>query len=296
MNPHSLLAVVTGEASDRAVLDTALSVAEPEAAEITVLHVKADPQSVIPVLGDGLSGAVAGQMMAAMEEEVEIRAKGARSTFDIWSREAGIPIGGPVFTTSVQGKVSAIWREVMGRANNTAGYLGRNADLAVLARSGDITGSDAIESCLFNSGRPVLLAPSQGVSQLGRHIGIFWNGSSQAARAVAEAIPLLRKAERVTVYTTGAEGRAPTGGDLSRRLSKMGLTVVVDLVRPALERHGETFDLEPDGQALIKAAERDGVDLIVMGGYGQSRFRELILGGVTSLVIERGRIAALLSH
>jgi nucleotide-binding universal stress UspA family protein len=57
----------------------------------------------------------------------------------------------------------------------------------------------------------------------------------------------------------------------------MGLTVVVNLVRPDLERDGETFDLEPDGEALIKAAERHGVDLIVMGGYGHSRFQELIL-------------------
>ena len=148
-------------------------------------------------------------------------------------------------------------------------------------------GLGTIEGCLFNSGRPVLLAPVQKPSRLGRHVCILWNGSSQAARAVGDAIPLLRRAERVTVYTTGVEGLAPPAGDVARRLSKMGITTRVDLV----ELEGRSA-----AEALMEAVERDEVDLIVMGGYGHSRFRELILGGVTRVVIERSRTAALLSH
>jgi nucleotide-binding universal stress UspA family protein len=287
MSPQSILAVVTGEVRDRAVLDTARTIAEPEPAEIIVLHVKVDPQSVIPLMGDGLSGSMVGEVISAIERDAEIRAKQARSTFELWGRESGTTIGRAGAAAPLQGKVTAVWREIVGHEDDVAARLGRNTDLIVLARREDMPGMGTIEACLFNSGRPVLLAPTQIARSLGHHIGVLWNGSSQAARAVGDAIPLLRNAERVTVYTTGAEGPAPTGGDLARRLSRMGIRAVLDLVR---------LDGTAAGEALMGAAEQDQVDLIVMGGYGHSRFRELILGGVTRLVIERSGTAALLSH
>lgn len=287
MAPQSILAVLAGEGSDRVVLDTTLDVSDPETAEITVLYVKPDPQLAIPLLGDGLSGAMAGEVIAAIERDAEIRAKEARSAVELWSREMGIPIATTAESFAAEPKRMVVWRELVGREDDAAAYLGRNADLIVLARREDMPGMGTIEACLFNSGRPVLLAPSEKRGKLGRHVGILWNGSSQAARAVAEAMPLLRSAGKVTVYTTGAEGPAPSAGDLGRRLSRMGITTMVDLVR----QNGRSA-----GEVLMDAAERDEVDLIVMGAYGHGRFQELILGGVTRLALERSRIAALLSH
>jgi hypothetical protein len=69
------------------LFDVFADIFDPEGAEITVLHVKADPQAVIPLMGDGLSGAMAGEVIAAMERDAEIRAKEARSTFELWSRK-----------------------------------------------------------------------------------------------------------------------------------------------------------------------------------------------------------------
>ena len=284
---QSILAVVTGDGKDRAVLDTALAVSASEPAEITVLHVKTDPQYAIPLMGDGLSGTISGEFIAAMERETEIRAKKARSAFESWSRETGTAVEAAEGAVLIRAKVTAVWREVVGREDELPAYLGRNADLIVLARREDMPGLGTVEACLFNSGRPVLLAPLQQPSKLGRHVGILWNGSSQAARAVADAKSLLRKAERVTVYTTGAEGLAPSAGDVARRLSRMGISTLVDMVR---------LEGRSAAGALMEAVERDEVDLIVMGGYGHSRFREMILGGVTRLVIEQSRTAALLSH
>jgi nucleotide-binding universal stress UspA family protein len=286
MSLQTILALVTGDASDRTVLDTALAVAVPGPAEIIALHVKADPQSIIPLLGDGMSGTMAGEVTAATERDAASRAAAVRSTFEDWSRDKNIALE-PTTSTAERAGAVACWRELVGREDEAAAYLGRNADLIVLARRGDVPGIGAIEACLFNSGRPVLIAPSQSPTKLGRHIGILWNGSSQAARAVGDAMPLLRHAERVTVYTTGSEGRAPAAGDFARRLSRMGITTMLDMVR---------LEGRSAGEALIGAAERDGVDLIVMGGYGHGRFRELILGGVTRYAIERSRTAVLLSH
>lgn len=286
MSAHTILAIVTGEPSDRAVLDAALAVAAPEAVEITALHVKADPQAVIPLLGDGLTGVMAGEVIAAIERDAAARAAQARAVFDRWSRERKVAIEPPQATQTVSG-VAAVWRELTGREDDAAAYLGRNADLLVIARREDMHGMGTVEACLFSSGRPVLLAPTAPSAKFGSHVGVFWNGGCQAARAVGDAMLLLGNAQRVTIYTTGAEGPAPTAGDLARRLTRMGITTLVDLVSPGLNS---------TANALLSAAERDGVDFIVMGGYGHGRFREMILGGVTRVVIETGRTAALLSH
>jgi nucleotide-binding universal stress UspA family protein len=284
MSAHTILAVVSGDTGDRAVLDTAVAVAAPELGVIDALHVKADPREVLPLLGEGIS--MAGEVIAAIERDSAARAAQARAVFDQWSGERKVTVQ-PTDTGQTMGGVTAIWREVTGRESEAASYLGRNADLLVLARREDMPGMGTIEACVFNSGRPVLLAPATVPTKLGRHIGVFWNGSCQAARAVGDAMELLRQAERVTVYTTGAEGPAPTAGELARRLSRVGITTLVDMVSPGVRIPAE---------ALMTAAERDGIDLIVMGGYGHGRFREMILGGVTRAVIETGRTAVLLAH
>ena len=195
MLAHTILAIVTGEPSDSAVLEAALAVAAPEAVEITALYVKADPQRVIPLLGDGLSGAMAGEVIAAIERDDATRATQARAGFDQWSRERKVAIQPAPAAQAISG-VAAIWRELTGREDDAAAYLGRNADLLILARREDMPGMGTVEACLFNSGRPVLLAPTAPSAKFGSHVGVFWNASCQAARAVGDAMPLLRNAQR----------------------------------------------------------------------------------------------------
>jgi nucleotide-binding universal stress UspA family protein len=144
----------------------------------------------------------------------------------------------------------------------------------------------------LNSGRPVLLAPYAGqFPTLGERPLIAWNGSVEAVRAVSAAIPLLRRAANTTVAVfnpgagTGIHGEEP-GADIALYLSRHG--VKVDVMQ-------EKTDAEA-GEALLSLAANLNSSLLVVGCYGTSRFREILLGGATRTVLESMTIPVLMSH
>ena len=152
----------------------------------------------------------------------------------------------------------------------------RHVDLTILGQaSGDAAADQArtIEALLFGSGRPILLLPSVGTYKTElRHILCAWNGSREATRALADAMPLLRRAEHVTVLSADPPGAAhrDAGADIALHLARHGVNV----------RTSPTYsgDLTV-GDALLNRAADLGADLLVMGGYGHSRTREAIFGG-----------------
>ena len=130
-----------------------------------------------------------------------------------------------------------------------------------------------LESALFESGRPVLIAPPASPRSLGTNILIAWNRSTEQARATAFAMPLLRLAERITILTVeGATVAGPSGVELARSLKMNGIAAEPMTVAAGKVSAGETI--------LEKAAEL-GCDLIVKGAYTQSRLRQMIFGGTT---------------
>lgn len=149
------------------------------------------------------------------------------------------------------------------------------------------------EGVLFGSGRPVLLVPPSWKGlELGRNVVVAWNGKREAARALADAAPLLDKADLVTIMTVDAQpsvdgvGPAP-GADIAAHLARRGLRVEVRNL-DGLGR--DSSDI------LMEGAARIGADLIVMGGYGRARLREWIFGGVTRAVIENAQVPVFMSH
>lgn len=181
-----------------------------------------------------------------------------------------------------------------GLAAGDAAVHARHADLTVMMRPGGDNWRIAVfEGVLFGSGRPVLLVPPSWKGQgLGRNIVVAWNGKREAARALADAAPLLDKADLVTILTVDAEpsvdgvGPAP-GADIAAHLARRGLKVEVRNL-DGLGR--DSSDI------LMEGAARIGADLIVMGGYGRARLREWIFGGVTRAVIENAQVPVFMSH
>jgi nucleotide-binding universal stress UspA family protein len=158
----------------------------------------------------------------------------------------------------------------------------RRADLTIVTRpalgSEDRAHCAAFETVLFGSGRPVLLAPPAWSGEsLGDRILIAWNATREAARAVADAMPLLAKARDVVIATIdaipnqGGHGPAP-GKDLAVHLERHGVNVRVNNV----DGMGRT-----EAGALMDEAAALEADLIVMGGYGHARARQWLWGGVT---------------
>lgn len=172
---------------------------------------------------------------------------------------------------------------------------GRLVDLIAIGRPGDDNTGPAVETwnaALFESGRPVLVVPpgfaGDTTQRFGRRIAIAWNGSSQAARAVTAALPLLHGAETISVLTTPSDRTAASSGEaLVNYLAWHGLTAGPRVVDAASE---------PVGQALMDAAAGMNADLVVMGAYTHSRLVRLILGGVTRTVLERSTVPVLMAH
>jgi nucleotide-binding universal stress UspA family protein len=145
----------------------------------------------------------------------------------------------------------------------------------------------ALEAALFESGRPVLLAPPNGHRTLGENILIAWNGTPEAARTVAFAKPLLRRARHVCVVTLeGGQQPEPSGEHLARYLQLNGISCEARSVDAAPER----------GAAFLAEAQRLGSDLVVKGAYTQSRLRQMIFGGATRHVVTEATVPVLLAH
>jgi nucleotide-binding universal stress UspA family protein len=154
--------------------------------------------------------------------------------------------------------------------------------------------ADLPDYVIANAGRPVLLVPYAGkFDSVGERALIAWDGSLEAARAVSGAIPLLRKAKLVQVAVfdpkvgLNAHGEEP-GADIALYLARHGVTVEVS-------RRYTEGDIDI-GNALLSHLDDFGADLAVMGGYGHSRFREVLLGGVTRTVLQSMTVPVLMAH
>ncbi len=173
----------------------------------------------------------------------------------------------------------------------------RYADLAVVGQfdpSTTVPGvmPDFVETVALNSGRPVLVVPYAGPASAPlRRPLVAWDGGLPASRAIASALPLLREAGTIDVVMFNPRAEAHVhgdepGADLALYLARHGLQVNV------IERSA-SGDI---GAALLSTAADLGSDLIVMGAYGHTRFREVVLGGVTRTVLQSMTVPVLMAH
>lgn len=175
------------------------------------------------------------------------------------------------------------------------------ADLVIVSQRGAtsvdlIERGDVAQYVVLHAGRPVLLLPADYATRpIGKRIMVAWDASAAAMRAVGDALPLLRRADSVAIVAfTGAdydEGAGPgpqPGQDLAQYLARHGVKVnVIDCAPPSSSERGAAL--------LAQAAQLDA-DLLVMGGYGHSRLRELMLGGATRVVLAEMTLPVLMSH
>ena len=174
----------------------------------------------------------------------------------------------------------------------------RYADLAILGQADpdDPTGTSArlVEAAFLAGGRPVLVVPHAGrpTGLPAQRILAAWDGSREATRALHDALPLLERAARVVLVVV----------DPDRLRDKVGEVAGADIVAH-LARHGIAVELSTPasgglttGEVLLAKAADEAAELLVMGGYGHARLRELVLGGTTRYVLKHMRVPVLLSH
>jgi len=171
--------------------------------------------------------------------------------------------------------------------------LARLFDLSVLPVYGHAETASLLEALVFSSGRPVMLLPETDAARAPGASGtilIGWDGSRPAARALADALPFLATASAVEIVAVTGEKALPDNLPVD--------AIVRHLARHGIEADGREVPAEGKdaGTALLDHAERVGASLLVMGAYGQSKFREFVLGGATRTIVSAPRLPVLLSH
>ena len=194
------------------------------------------------------------------------------------------------------GNAGAEWRESAAEPAAAVCLSARYADLVVAAQPEPQDEAEVravAHELALAAGRPVLFVPYAGrFATAGQRVLIAWDAGREAARAVSDALPLLRRAETVEVAVFDPErgrrehGEQP-GADVALYLARHGVKVSV------ARQSGANFEV---GAQILSRAADTGADLIVMGAYGHSRVRELVLGGVTRIMLESMTVPVLMSH
>jgi nucleotide-binding universal stress UspA family protein len=210
----------------------------------------------------------------------------ARNLFETFMQTHGVPRA-----TSTE-SLSYGWLPDAPEGDYFVGSHGRIFDLTVVGRPGsDPRGPRMamLETALFESGHPILIAPPRPVQRIGARVLIAWNCSTEQARATAFAIPILKQADQVTVLTVdgGAAVPGPTGDQLCGYLKSHGVSA-----------QSLTVGLEgrSTGQAILANAAALGCDLLIKGAYTQSRLRQLIFGGATRDILLHATLPVFMAH
>lgn len=225
------------------------------------------------VIGRGASPAY----LAAMRETAEEHRAAAEADFAEGCRRDG---------------VSAEWRLVQGDPSGQLIEQSRYADLLAMdlrpprTLEGRLSPSLA-EATILSAACPLLLVPGPVPASIGRRVVVAWKSSRESARAVHEAVPLMKAADEVTVLTVGPveDDRVP-GADISTYLARHGIKV---------ELRTQSAD-DDEGRIILAEAKALGADLLVMGAYGRTRLRELVLGGVTRHVLTHATLPVMMVH
>jgi nucleotide-binding universal stress UspA family protein len=279
MSYKDLLVVLDSEPTAHGRAELAAALAERFSAHLVALYPLPTPQ--VPGNLGYYDPALLAPFFADLRQRARDAAAKAREMFE--------------HTAALKG-LSAEWREIPEGPEADPVVHARYADLAILGQLDPDRGETEWirprpERVGLAAGRPVLVIPYAGhFENVGRRVVIAWNATREAARAVADAMPLLASAELVTVLTIDpregpdAHGEVP-GADIAAHLARHGVTAQIErTVSGGL----------PVGEVLLSRIADLGADLLVMGVYGHSRARELLLGGATRTLLRSMTVPVLM--
>ena len=188
--------------------------------------------------------------------------------------------------------VAGEFRVMEGDLADAVAMCGRYSDLLVVGQPDpdNPAPTDSLaEDLLLAAGRPILVVPYAGdLGHMGRRVMVAWSGTREATRAVHDAMPMLQQAEEVVVFSVNPEDSDHiAGADISTHLARHGVN--------ATPRHIVAPDMRVADSVLSAVADH-GINLLVMGGYGHSRLRELAFGGATRAIMQSMTCPVMMSH
>ncbi len=281
----------------QSMLETAWLAATAFGSTIQGLYIRrALPGIVVADIGG--YAAAAPDLVESFEAEDRERGASARRAFEEFLQGKGVTLSEPSTDAGPapdgpagENRPSATWAEEIPPGDAAVGMYARLFDLTVVGRpvqGASTPAASTLETVLFDSGRPILIAPPNPPKSLGSTAVVSWNASTETARAVAFAMPLLRRAERVVVLAVeGVMVAGPTAADAARHLQQNGI---------AAESREATTNGRSGGETILAEAAALGADVLVKGAYTNSRLRQMIFGGATSKILAAAELPVFMAH
>jgi nucleotide-binding universal stress UspA family protein len=287
MTMRGILVHVDEHRALQSVLTCALLAARRFDSQIDGLHARPGAPRIIPVAPEG-AFIPASEIVEDLERADRDLDQQLRERFDAFMREHGVPAVASVLPGA---EVAAAWREDAVTGYEALGSTGRAYDLIAVARplpGAAVPSMSALEAALFESGRPVLIAPPTPPEKLGDVVVVAWNGSTETARTIGLAMPFLAQAETVVVLSV-EDGMVPgpSGGEIAHGLMRHGIAAKTQQIR-AGDR--------PVGAAILDHCQELGADLLLKGAYTHSRLRQMIFGGATSHILGAAELPVIMAH
>ncbi len=284
-----ILVPLDGSNGGAQVLETALIVANRFRAHIDALHISPIASDTLPYMPYRLPAKLEKTVLAQAEDEAKHRASGVRAQFEEFCRTNGVTLS----ERPIEGvDVSAALRHMTGHVAELLVRHGRFADLITIARPqlkpSTLRRSpvgENLEAIMLRTGRPILIVPPNWNARRVQSAVIGWNGSLEATRSLAMAMPWLPQMRAVTVLVS--KKKADSAEVLVDYLAWHG--VCADIL--ILSKNGHTL-----GEAILSHCAEVGAEFLVVGGFTHSRARELLFGGVTKFLIAHSDIPTVMVH
>ena len=282
----TILACVSSDDSGQGILEAVGRIANRFDSHIEVLHVQADPRGLVPYTGEGMDGSMIEEIMEVTEKEGGDRAVRAKEVFDKFCQSSGIPLADS--PNGITGP-TICWRQESGREDEIVAIRGRLFDIVVVGRpvkDSALPSPITLEAALLDTGRPTLVVPPELPNETGNHVAVAWESSPEAAHALGAAIPILEKADKVTLLA--ADPVEPPSIPPEEGVMRLGWSGIKAEIK-RFDVHSEEI-----GAAYLNHAYQVKADLLIKGAYSRSRVRQMILGGRTRHIITATEIPVLL--
>ena len=283
----TILTTLNGMPHSEKFLEVALKLSITLGAHLEVINVVTDPRDSVAYVGEGMTSVMVSDVLSLAEKEADEQILNVAEIFKNACNRNRVRVSEEL---GFEGATSFL-SVTSGREEDVMASRGRVSDLICLNRPGDQNGSGTfwgvLEVALFDTGRGVLMVPSNFQKDFGESIVIYWNDSREAARTISLAMPFLKRAHSVAVgVVADGDDIGSTGQEVTKYLARHDVEAHV----VGLKRHGG------DGEWLLNAAAEIQADMIVMGAYTNNRLRRLVFGGITRDVLSRSALPVFLSR
>jgi len=283
-----ILAPLTGGARDAAVLSSAFAAAKPFNAHVAALFVRPDVTEAVPFYGEAVPATVVQEIADVSKKAADTAIGAARASLMNAAQAAEAVVQEE---PAIGAAPTASFREVLGNFADQVTLAARLSDLVVFGalREGDRAGlTEAFEATLLETGRPVLLSPQAAPPTFCKSIALAWNESVASAHAVTAALPFLKCADGVRILSVTRDQDEPIdSSELKSYLKLRGISATERVVAAGSRVIGDV---------LLEEAVKSGAGMLVAGGYGHSRLREMFFSGVTRQMLSHAELPLFLVH